>query len=230
MKLLEAFHASVQLFQARPSTTASELSRRIRNHMRAEKDLVIDPKLFSGLRSLIPEISCICVQLKPGRLSNEITQFKYDVILYVGHLPPENRFSIVLDWERDKLTADAIGKLVREGALESVHITGVPNSRVSSEVRLVRLLAGPTPPASAGELKRAISVMADRKAVDPNALWDLERDSPYQVGVTWTATDSEDRYDVLITRAGFGPLEMGAGGRSSSRSALALDLCEPAFD
>ena len=49
-----------------------------------EDMLVIDPQFFRGLLGELPGISAVEVQLKRGRAENELTRYRYDVVLHVG--------------------------------------------------------------------------------------------------------------------------------------------------
>jgi SAM-dependent methyltransferase len=82
--LLQAFHASVQLYQAEPSLTREQLQQRVQMQMFQETELVIDPAFFSALKQRFPQISDVQIQLMRGRHQNELTQFRYNAILHIG--------------------------------------------------------------------------------------------------------------------------------------------------
>jgi len=84
LPLLPAFHASVQLFQAEPCLSREQLQQRVQLQLFQEIELVIDPDFFYGLKQHFPQISEVQIQLMRGREHNELTQFRYNVILYVG--------------------------------------------------------------------------------------------------------------------------------------------------
>lgn len=84
LPLLPAFHASVQLFQAEPFLSREQLQQRVQLELFQEIELVIDPDFFYSLRQHFPQISDVEIQLMRGREHNELTQFRYNVILYVG--------------------------------------------------------------------------------------------------------------------------------------------------
>ena len=50
-----------------------------------EEELVIDPALFLALARRLPAIRRVRVLLKRGHHANELTRFRYDVILHVGN-------------------------------------------------------------------------------------------------------------------------------------------------
>jgi SAM-dependent methyltransferase len=96
LPLLQAFHASVQLYQAEPSLTREQLQQRVQMQMFQETELVIDPAFFSALKQRFPQISHVQIQLIRGRHENELTQFRYNAILHIGaeiqpNSPPMNK-------------------------------------------------------------------------------------------------------------------------------------------
>src|SRR5262249_58684204 len=82
--LLEAFHTSVELAAAPADMVVSELRRRVRWRMAEEEELTLDPALFPALGRWIPGVRGAAVLLKRGRHHNELTRFRYDVVLAVG--------------------------------------------------------------------------------------------------------------------------------------------------
>ena len=84
LPLLEAFHLSVQLHQASSSLPVAQLEQRVKRHMAQEEELVIDPAFFAALKQHLPEIGDVHALLKQGRYQNEMTQFRYDVVLRLG--------------------------------------------------------------------------------------------------------------------------------------------------
>jgi amino acid adenylation domain-containing protein len=81
---LQPFHALVQLHQAEPSLTREQLQQRVQLQMFQETELVIDPAFFSVLKQRFPQITNVEIQLMRGRHHNELTQFRYNVILHIG--------------------------------------------------------------------------------------------------------------------------------------------------
>jgi len=84
LPLLEAFHLSVQLHQAPSSLPPAQLEQRVKRHMAQEEELIIDPDFFSALRKEVSRIGDVRVLSKQGRYQNEMTQFRYDVIVRLG--------------------------------------------------------------------------------------------------------------------------------------------------
>ena len=66
LPLLEAFHASVQFFQAPDSLPLDELRRRIRAQAAQEKELAVSPGFFHELQRRLPRVSGVRFLLKVG--------------------------------------------------------------------------------------------------------------------------------------------------------------------
>ena len=61
-----------------------ELRQRLRKAATQDKELTISPGFFGALRKNLPAISQVEIQLKRGYYRNELSQFRYDVVLRVG--------------------------------------------------------------------------------------------------------------------------------------------------
>ena len=84
LHLLEAFHASVQLHQADEGVTAAVLKQRVWQQLQNEQEMAIDPAFFVALADAVPEICGVEILPKRGWHQNEMTRFRYDVVLQVG--------------------------------------------------------------------------------------------------------------------------------------------------
>ncbi|MEA2692905.1 MAG: hypothetical protein QOJ16_2292, partial [Acidobacteriota bacterium] len=108
--LLETFHTSVQLHRAGGETPLTELNHRVRFQTAHEKELLVAPELWGALGHHLPRLAGaeIGLQLKGGRAHNELTQFRYDVVLHLagdpGEEPPAAPAVRWLDWQRDELS------------------------------------------------------------------------------------------------------------------------------
>ncbi|MEV2240430.1 amino acid adenylation domain-containing protein [Micromonospora sp. NPDC049891] len=88
LPLLEAFHTSVERHRAGPGESDDTLRARVRHRVSEEEELVIDPRYFQALRHRIPGIADVRVRPKRGRFANELTRFRYDVVLTAGVVVP----------------------------------------------------------------------------------------------------------------------------------------------
>lgn len=198
LPLLKAFHASVQLDQAEPSLTCSELQQRVQMQIFQETELVIDPAFFSALKQRFPQISHVQIQLMRGQYHNELTQFRYNVILEIDGKTVNNieEYS-VLNWSEDNLTVSAVRQLLIENKPEILCITNVPNGRVTAAVKTAEWLSDIEDFKTVGQIRKALQKLQNL-GVNPEDFYAL--DLPYSVDISWSDSSTEGRYDVVFVR------------------------------
>ena len=226
--LLEAFHASTQLYQAAPMLARAELRRRVGRLVSEENELTVDPNLFKALERLLPNVSRVQINLKRGRHHNELTRFRYDVVLHVGPARPEAQLRPRLDWEAEGLTLETLRERLLGEDSEAVYVGRIPNARLFEEARLLGWLEGDGP-ASVDELRRALAE-SGRPDVDPEDLWSLGEELGYEVEVSWAGTGADGRLDALFRRAASEALEVNAVARHDGDATEAGWPDDPAPD
>src|SRR5262249_21005147 len=97
-----------------------------------EEELLIDPALFPALKERFPRISHSQVLLKRGSHQNELTKFRYDVILKIEESETEAEIE-QFDWQRQGLSLQAIGRILATEPV-AVAVRRVPNSRLMEDV------------------------------------------------------------------------------------------------
>ncbi|MEG4393805.1 amino acid adenylation domain-containing protein [Microcoleus sp. BROC3] len=207
LPLLEAFHASVQLYQAEPSLAGEQLQQRVQMQIFQETELVIEPEFFSALKHLFPQIGGVEIQLIRGSDRNELTNFRYNAILHIASetvrpkSPPKGERGAEkrLDWlnENQNLTVSKVQQILLQNQLDVLRIANVPNARVTAAVKAAELLSVVDKFPTAGQLQKAVEKVEDL-GVDPEAWYALE--VPYNVNISWSNSDSQGRYDVVFAR------------------------------
>jgi SAM-dependent methyltransferase len=225
LPLLGVFHASVLLQQADDSTTCAELRAQLASKVSRETELALDPAFFAALQREEPAIAEVEVQLKRGRARNELTCFRYDVILRLAGGPaaaaaPERW----LDWRQDGLTLAAVRRLLA-AETRSLGLAGVPSSRLATQVRALELLSRGGPGLeTVADLQEAMR--RDRgTGIEPEELWALERDLPFRVEVRWGRAGLET-FDVVLRNREVGsdpPAAAAAGGAAADPAVYAND-------
>jgi amino acid adenylation domain-containing protein/non-ribosomal peptide synthase protein (TIGR01720 family) len=195
LPLLEAFHASVQLSRADLASAADQLLARVRRQVDEEEELVVDPRLFTALPNRFPEITNVRVLPKRASVGNELTRFRYDVVLTVGgdHEPPAE--CEWLDWQEQGLTLASVRDKLSQGP-DVLAVRNVPNARVLPFAEAVRRLVTAT--GTVAELKRDLAT-AGTDAVDPDELWALGEETGYQIDLDW-AEHGPDGAMTLVAR------------------------------
>ncbi|HEX8129281.1 MAG TPA: amino acid adenylation domain-containing protein, partial [Pyrinomonadaceae bacterium] len=214
--LLHAFHASVQLEKAAPALPRTQLQQRVRERLAQEEELAIAPGFFTSLKTHLPELNGVRIQLKRGRHQNELTRFRYDVVLHVGEQPAATADVQWLDWQQDALTLDSVRQhLTETTAPDALGIRRVPNARLTDALRIAELLETEGGAETAGELREQLRATPPRADVDPEEFWSLEGELPYAVEVTLSDDGADGSFDVVFVKTN--------GGSTLSHLAVTTD-------
>src|SRR5262249_15635835 len=84
LPLLEAYHTSVEMYKAAGEMSVEELRRRVRQGERKEEELVLDGRLFEEMGMRWEKVGRVEKWLKAGAYDNELSRFRYDVVMEVG--------------------------------------------------------------------------------------------------------------------------------------------------
>lgn len=199
LPLLEAFHSSVHLQNAPPSLPVAELRHAVQRAVFEEPELTIDPLFFAALKERFPQVNSISVLPKRGRHPNEINQFRYDAILKIGQGENGGEETIYLDWEKHGLNLDSVRQLLIENMPEALGVLHVPNARLQAAVHAAAIILNGDALETVSDLRNAAKA-AGQMAVDPEDIWGLSCELPYEVEVSWADSDREGRLNVLFTR------------------------------
>jgi amino acid adenylation domain-containing protein len=214
LPLLPAFHASVELHRADPDATVEQLRRRVQRRVADDEELVIDPALFAALQALHPEITRVEILPKRGRFDNELTRFRYDVVLTVG-APAPRAACDWLDWRAAGLSIAALRERLA-GCPDLLAVRGVPNARVRRFADLVTRLADPA--ATPDDLRRALAGPEDGVTVDE--LEAVAADAGYRLDLDWSRHGGDGAFDAVLRR-------QGSDGRPVAPLPAAAAVAEP---
>ena len=217
LPLLEAFHTSLELFQAEPETPLARLRQKVLARRGDENELVIDPAFFTALRERLPKLGRVEVYPKHGRAHNELTGFRYQVVLRVGALHDERQEDIkVFDWRREGLNLSALRRLLIENAPPILRLRNVPNARVAEDVAATRLLhEAPEGIETAADLRRR-AAEASIDSIEPQDLWDLAKDLPYEVELTWADPGADGSFEAMFLGRAEGPKARASSARGNA--------------
>jgi len=201
LSLLRLLHADTQLFNAPAELTINDVQSTVEKQLALEKELVIDPAFFRALQQVLPGIARAEIQLKRGRYENELTRFRYDVVLHLGKPTVFKAGSRNLRWGVDVTTIDDLRQLLSSSGTELLTVKGVPNARLSAVLSRMELLASQPSTMPIGELRKLLNDTS-ANGVNPEDIWALEKEFPYRVEITWSEAGSNDAFDVLLRRHG----------------------------
>ena len=224
--LLEAFQTSVELSSAPADSSAKQMRQRVRQRVLGEKELCLEPAFFHALAESLPGVSRVEIQLKRGHSDNELTRFRYDVTLHVGSEEQRRRAAAIesgpeLEWSAEPgLTLSGVRQLLVEEEPESLRVRGVPNARLVWSQASVKALAGAEEETSAWQLREEVRRASESGGgVNPEEVWELMGELPYEVEVVWSEEGGEESFDLRMVRQG---VQLSAGAQEAGVRAQAL--------
>ncbi|MCG8365236.1 MAG: class I SAM-dependent methyltransferase, partial [Pseudanabaenales cyanobacterium] len=196
LPLLEAYHAAVQLAQAEQDMTVAQWRRQVQRSLVKEEELVIDPRFFLALQQYYPRITQVEIQPKRGLYQNELTQFRYDVILKVGaEVQP-----VEVPWRYWGSKGLSLGELRRVLTIERPETLGIRqvlNGRVQQACQLRDWLTHSPEARTVAQLRRRLATAATDR-LDPEELWTLAQECGYSVQWSWCQGSPDGAYDLAF--------------------------------
>jgi amino acid adenylation domain-containing protein len=205
LPLLVAFHTSVQLSRAEPDIPAQQLRARVSRSVDDEEELVVDPRLFTALPVQFPEITSVRVMPKRGSFGNEMTRFRYDVMLTVGggREPGSGRSQggpayDWLDWAGERLTVPVLRARLTGQRPDVIALREVPNARLRPVAMIAARLAAWH--GSAADLRQELAAGAGADAADPEELYRLAEQAGYLIDIGWSEHGPDGSFDLVLRR------------------------------
>jgi 2-polyprenyl-3-methyl-5-hydroxy-6-metoxy-1,4-benzoquinol methylase/acyl carrier protein len=210
LDLLPLFHNSVQFAKASQDLTVQQLRARIRRGVAQEKELVLAPELFRMLPLRFPSIAHVDIQLKRGRDQNELTAYRYDVVLHIGKpcdtsepgsgtIKPGNE-SI---YEYSYAGAHSVQRAeldLRRRRPRRLRLVAIPNQRLAHDLKTSRFIDNSDPKKPVGHLRDAIKTQLSDPQIpegeDPETLWSLGERHGYAVNINWTQNSLTGNFDA----------------------------------
>ncbi|MFF3935180.1 amino acid adenylation domain-containing protein [Streptomyces phaeofaciens] len=171
LRQARVFQAGVQAARADTDTEPEALRRAVERGLALEKELLVDPDWFTTLGVGVD------LRTKAGRHHNELSRYRYDVVLYEGDALALDGAPAV-DWTGpDALRArlDGTGPL---------RVRRVPDARTAGDLATLRALDTGRPTA------------LDATGVEPEDLRETARAAGYRLLTTWS--DEPGRYDAVF--------------------------------
>jgi ubiquinone/menaquinone biosynthesis C-methylase UbiE len=197
LPLLRVFHSSVAIYQASADMSAQDLQRRIKQRLAQEQELCIDPNFFYSLEQCLPQISSVDIQLKRGYSLNEMTRFRYDVILHLGEKKQARRIPW-FDWKRENFTLDKLQHMLENNVYNAFGVTRIPNVRVQADVVSTKLLEQ-----SNSFLQYDLKKIRENQknlGIEPEEIWQISQRLSYIPSITWSRTSDDGSFDATFIK------------------------------
>ncbi len=193
LALLEAYHASVQIYKAGDEIAKEELQRRIKQGERKEEELVIEARLFDELGKRWRKVGRVEKWLKSGVYDNELSRFRYDVVMRMGKKERVKEPERWVKWEEGGGWREEVKRAMKEEGGRAVGVSGIRDGRVARWIEAARELE-----------------VREVGGEEPDGVMKLARD--LGVGMNWEGFESDGVY-----RAIFNPEWIEEEGREELR-------------
>lgn len=196
-EMLDVFCTDLQIHRASPLQAIEEFQAAVRWRIREERELCLSPAFFRQLADELDEIAEVRIEVKRGFADNELTRYRYDVTLLIANEDMEP------DAPVDRLAWDAIGDLDRlSGRLAAengaLHVTGIPNQRLSRITNTIRALETMDPAATVWDLDRALWDAEERPSAHPEEVAALAAELGRQVRLLVPSNGQLDTFDAVF--------------------------------
>jgi len=202
LPLLESFHTAVQFSRATGEVTAGRLRERIARAVAEDPELVVDPGFFTALPTRFPAVTEVRVTPRRGESANEMTQFRYDVLITVGSGTAPGTLADTgpgwRDWRAEGLSVPALRALLGTERPDLLAVRAVPNARLRTQAAL--LLAERDAETVADLRQRLDEAAGAVDAVDPEEVWRLGEDTGYRIDLDWSRHGTDGAFDLIARR------------------------------
>ena len=203
LALLPLFHGATQLSKAPPKATARWLKRKIALAIEQDRELVIDPQFFLELEAQIPRISGVDILLKRGKAHNELTRYRYDVVLRVDDVTPAASATSIMSgeevqWSAGDSAAEDLVARFKTREIASLTIKNVPNRRLAGDLASVERLWSADDQRLVEDIRRPIDAEADLGG-DPEAFWQSAETAQVDVRIRWSSRSADGSFDVTLS-------------------------------
>ncbi|HEY6315178.1 MAG TPA: amino acid adenylation domain-containing protein [Streptosporangiaceae bacterium] len=207
LSLADAFYASVELARAGAELPPPVLADRVRRRQDDETELLIDPGFFDEFCGQRAGVTAE-VRLKSGKRHNELTKFRYDVIIYRSDDRAVESAFTDQPWSRFERDPRELWRHLAAGEPERLVARAVPDRRTLADVLRAESLAGMPETMPEGAFR----------AQDPDDMAERAAALGYQMAAWWAG---RGRFDAVFWKEG--PPPLAARGRASGSARLLVN-------
>ena len=198
LNLLKSFASEVTLNKCTENISKSEFDKKVEALIIQEEELVIAPEFFYKLPSEISEITHVEIMLKESQYCNELTQYRYDAILYINEKVNKIQDINWLDYNNGDYSISVIKNFLLAGAPNFIGIDNIPNMKVSSINKFIDKKEY-----NNGKDILAIYPREIPEGIDPNDWFQLARELNYKITISWILGDKTGKYRAVFIKNTF---------------------------
>ncbi|MCP5091522.1 MAG: amino acid adenylation domain-containing protein [Gammaproteobacteria bacterium] len=183
---LAEFHTAIQLAGQEGDINCADFLRRVSDRVQCERELLLDPALFRTLVTTDARLASVDIQWKRGDAQNELSQFRYDVILQVGTCASIPTDGETRHWIFDEMTIARLEELLHQTDTETVTVSNAPNGRQAAFAEVWEAVQSGCETLTTDQL-RMLLAGSDRSGID--AYWQVAQGSKFTASVSPSQTD-----------------------------------------
>jgi thioesterase domain-containing protein len=145
-------------------------------------------------------IGHVQVQPKFGQAENELTKFRYDVILHVGHTVALQSQIVWHDWHKLEPNLSAIEGLLESDGPQPFGLRHVPNRRLQAERDTQAWLREARPTATVADYRRRL-IQQPEAEISLDQLRQLALSHGWQVEASWLNTLRDGEFEIVFSRS-----------------------------
>jgi amino acid adenylation domain-containing protein len=210
LPLLPCLTAAIQLARADASADTASLRSAIERELRLEQELVFDPDFFASLPNRIVGIDGVDIRVKRGHFSNELSRYRYDVVLHKDAMskegaPVASRAALPrLYWGKDVMNMASLSLHLQAPSFTGLRLCCVPNCHLADEAAAVRTFG------QGQSLDKVLKILRGSDALTlpphPESLHALGASLGLETIITWSSQHGEEfqqgELDVLFVLPG----------------------------
>lgn len=139
---LDAFHASVALAKVGSDGALTRLQEELRRTSDGENELAFDPGWFEAFAAARPDVTAIDVAIKHGRHSNELVDYRYDLILRKGGTAERREPDLIHTCDRSDADLAGLWRRLAADPVDQVLVRHLVHARRKDAFDLLRRLNG----------------------------------------------------------------------------------------
>ncbi|QMV14111.1 non-ribosomal peptide synthetase/type I polyketide synthase [Vibrio spartinae] len=179
------FHLSVLDFQNK--AVGSDLAERLVSRCQEDKELLVAPDYFYQLKQRYPQIRQVEVRLKTTWGENEMSRFRFDVVIQCG---PALSAPVKCDWLPCPEDQHALRTMLSQSQKTLFGVRNIPNQRLH---RWVRMMARAELNGS-GEA----DLYCDQQAFHPAEIVEMAASLNWTAQILWTGNNADGCFDAVF--------------------------------
>ncbi|WP_422395076.1 amino acid adenylation domain-containing protein [Nocardia vulneris] len=171
LALHETHTAAVQLAR-HGIADAAVLRNRVEAALRAEPELLLAPDYFTALARETDEIGAVDIALRRGASSNELTSYRYDVVL---RKHPTDARSLATGPQLPFTGRDALGAALRDVHTATLRVTEIPHAGVHRDLDATAQAVGAPRSSREGLLPEDLHLLAAANGRTAAVTWSARK-------------------------------------------------------